>query len=603
MSSLSPPPFVSSDASQGTRLSTFTRRHVDQLAAFSATTPLRTIAHIDLDAFYAQCEMVRLGVADDQPLAVQQWQALIAVNYPARPFGVGRHITASEAKKLCPDIILQHVATWKEGDETWAYREGSDVKTHKVSLDPYRIESKKIFSVIKETLPPAPVQRVEKAGIDEAFADLSSQVHSILTQRYPVLQRSANDDPDARLPLPPPMALEWASDSLVEPERRDSEIDDPDWDDVCLSIAAEIVREVRTRIRQRLGYTCSAGIARNKMLAKLGSGYHKPNGQTVIRNRAAQRFLCEFKVTKIRNLGGKLGDEVVSMFQTDSVRDLLDISLDRLKRLGDGPGTWVWEAIRGIDSSEVSSRTEIKSMLSAKSFQPSINSLEQAVKWLEIFVADLHGRCSDEGVLENRRRPKTMSVSHRQGGQSRSKRCAIPLVGAVTESRLLELAKHLLAQLVAEGRAWPCSHLSITLGGFEDLISGNMGIDGFVLAGRSGTPADESANEHPAGKRKRPSLDAEDTEPDGDDGPRDHPGERSRYRQEGTFRCGRCNKHLANEARMEHEDWHYAKDLEQQLRREPSATRKNESQEQPGKKQPQKRPPLSNGQQRLTFQR
>jgi DNA polymerase eta len=31
------------------------------------------IAHVDLDAFYAQCEMVRLGVAKDQPLAVQQW--------------------------------------------------------------------------------------------------------------------------------------------------------------------------------------------------------------------------------------------------------------------------------------------------------------------------------------------------------------------------------------------------------------------------------------------------------------------------------------------------------------------------------------------------
>jgi nucleotidyltransferase/DNA polymerase involved in DNA repair len=33
------------------------------------------IAHIDLDAFYAQCEMVRLGVPEDKPLAVQQWYA------------------------------------------------------------------------------------------------------------------------------------------------------------------------------------------------------------------------------------------------------------------------------------------------------------------------------------------------------------------------------------------------------------------------------------------------------------------------------------------------------------------------------------------------
>jgi DNA polymerase eta len=43
------------------------------LATYSVTTPLRVIAHIDLDAFYAQCEMIRLGVAEDKPLAVQQW--------------------------------------------------------------------------------------------------------------------------------------------------------------------------------------------------------------------------------------------------------------------------------------------------------------------------------------------------------------------------------------------------------------------------------------------------------------------------------------------------------------------------------------------------
>lgn len=43
------------------------------MASYIPTTPLRVVAHIDLDAFYAQCEMVRLGVAEDVPLAVQQW--------------------------------------------------------------------------------------------------------------------------------------------------------------------------------------------------------------------------------------------------------------------------------------------------------------------------------------------------------------------------------------------------------------------------------------------------------------------------------------------------------------------------------------------------
>lgn len=53
------------------RKSKFTFRHLSQLALSSTACPLRVIAHIDLDAFYAQCEGVRLGIAEDQPLAVQ----------------------------------------------------------------------------------------------------------------------------------------------------------------------------------------------------------------------------------------------------------------------------------------------------------------------------------------------------------------------------------------------------------------------------------------------------------------------------------------------------------------------------------------------------
>lgn len=54
------------------RKSRFTFKHLSQLSASSTSCPLRVIALIDLDAFYAQCEMVRLGVPLDTPLAVQQ---------------------------------------------------------------------------------------------------------------------------------------------------------------------------------------------------------------------------------------------------------------------------------------------------------------------------------------------------------------------------------------------------------------------------------------------------------------------------------------------------------------------------------------------------
>jgi DNA polymerase eta len=465
--------------------SKFTYKQLHQLKSYSPQTPLRIIAHVDLDAFYAQCETVRLGLDPSLPLAVQQWQGLIAINYPARAFGLSRHVTSTEAIKQCPDLILQHVATWKEGDEKWAYHEDSfkNMATHKVSLDPYRMECRRILKCIKSSLPEKD-QRVEKASIDEVFMDLSAQVHTILLERYPELRGPAPyDDPTERLPKVPTTVLDWAADALVETGEEDGEDRDPDWDDVCMVIASEIVRDVRKSIKDTLGYTCSGGVAKNKMLAKLGSGYKKPNQQTVIRNRAIKHFLSDMKFTKIRMLGGKLGDEVVAMFGTDKVKDLVEQPLDQLKKLGDDTGSWLYNIIRGEDNSEVNPRTQIKSMLSAKSFRPAINSFEQGVRWLRIFVADIFSRCVEEGVLENKRRPKTINLHHRQGAQTRSRQAPIPQGKPLSEATLFDLAKNLLAQVIVDGRAWPCANLSLSVGGFEDGITNNKGIGGFLVRG------------------------------------------------------------------------------------------------------------------------
>lgn len=64
------------------RKSRFTFKQLSQLALSSTTSPLRVIAHIDLDAFYAQCEGVRLGIAEDQPLAVQVLRKKPVLVYP-----------------------------------------------------------------------------------------------------------------------------------------------------------------------------------------------------------------------------------------------------------------------------------------------------------------------------------------------------------------------------------------------------------------------------------------------------------------------------------------------------------------------------------------
>ena len=94
--------------------------------------PLRVIALCDSDAFYAACEQVRLGVDPSRPLVVRQWDALIAVNYPARTFGITRMSSWRDALKKCPELTVVHVATYKEGDNAPGYWDNPDTATHKV---------------------------------------------------------------------------------------------------------------------------------------------------------------------------------------------------------------------------------------------------------------------------------------------------------------------------------------------------------------------------------------------------------------------------------------------------------------------------------------
>lgn len=115
--------------------------------------PLRVIALCDSDAFYAACEQVRLNIDPSLPLVVLQWDSLIAVNYPARKFDISRMCKVWEAKKKCPNLVIVHVATLREGDTEPGYWENPDTHTHKVSLDHYRRESMKIIQLFKDGLP------------------------------------------------------------------------------------------------------------------------------------------------------------------------------------------------------------------------------------------------------------------------------------------------------------------------------------------------------------------------------------------------------------------------------------------------------------------
>lgn len=204
----------------------------------------RVIALIDLDCFYAQVESVRHGYPEDQPLAVQQWQSLIAVNYAARKFGINRMDSVLVAKNKCPDLILVHTETLDD---------------KKISLRPYREASQQILSIFQRFC-----KRIERASIDEAFFDLSDEA------RMRMKQNRTSDVSDCTTQCNDhSVGMELQS---IDPDWRASEVIGLDQSafqtesERLLFFGSQIVAEIRTLVKKELGYTCSAGISHSKMV-------------------------------------------------------------------------------------------------------------------------------------------------------------------------------------------------------------------------------------------------------------------------------------------------------------------------------------------------
>lgn len=79
-----------------------------------------------------------------------------------------------------------------------------------------------------------------------------------------------------------------------------------------------------------LGYKCSAGIAHNKILAKLVCGLHKPNKQTILPQESVPKLYKELPLKKIPGLGGKFGISISDKLNISKIGELIVFSEKQL---------------------------------------------------------------------------------------------------------------------------------------------------------------------------------------------------------------------------------------------------------------------------------
>lgn len=196
-------------------------------------------------------------------------------------------------------------------------------------------------------------------------------------------------------------------------------------DEYRLYLGAKIAQQIRAKVFEETGYTCTAGIAHNKMLAKIASGMNKPNKQTVVPFSAVRGLLDSLPLTKVRHLGGKLGQLVKEKLGAKLAGDLLQYPLGHLvAHFGEETGVWLWNVTRGNLVEKITPRSKVKSMASAKQF-PAISDMESIKKWMTILASELVERLFEE-LEETNRWPKTLRV---QAGATvaKSKSCPMPL--------------------------------------------------------------------------------------------------------------------------------------------------------------------------------
>jgi len=525
----------------------------------------RTVLHVDLDAFYAQVEMVRCGIPAEQPLCVQQWQGLIAVNYPARAKGIKRHCTVTDALALCPELKLVHVATYVAGSHVPDYYPNPTYQTHKVSLKPYRDASGKIFGIIERFVPPSQ-GTVERASIDEAYAELTEIINKRIAARFASFD--VEDEAAAERAVANWEALEneeegpevtWNRNTYVvglpEPDAdAGSQDEEPrrtrGWHDLQLHEAATLVSEIRETIRTELGYTCSAGIGSNKMLAKLVSALNKPDKQTALRHASVLDFMRDLPFTKIRNLGGKFGEKVEAVYGAKSVSDLWKHSREELQaKFGPENGSWLFDAVRGINTDEVVKRTKSQTLLSAKSFRPPLTNIGEIQHWLSVFGWEIYERISED-FEANGRWAKNMVMHIKSSSLDKSRSCAFPprhmCDGDAIAARALEMIKS-----EGEAKCFPLFHCSLQAGGlFGDKGSGN--IEKFF--------GKKVEGEEPTRDERAGSDEETMAEVDGEEEQTGLPP------AEPTFTCSKCSKAIPESQQAEHEDYHFALDLSKESR-------------------------------------
>ena len=124
---------------------------------------MRKIIHIDMDAFYASVELKDHPELKDLPVVISSHHpraVIAAASYPARKFGLRSAMSMSQAKKLCPQVLVIEP-----------------------NFEKYRAVSTQIHQIFQRY-----THIIEPLSLDEAYSDVTENLKNILSATEVAIQ-------------------------------------------------------------------------------------------------------------------------------------------------------------------------------------------------------------------------------------------------------------------------------------------------------------------------------------------------------------------------------------------------------------------------------
>ena len=162
---------------------------------------------------------------------------------------------------------------------------------------------------------------------------------------------------------------------LVEPLSLDEaylDVTENAWGE---TLGMTVARRLKERVRQETRLTASAGVAPNKFLAKIASGWKKPDGLTVIAPERVEPFLQQLPVDALWGVGPVTAGKL----RARGIERLVDVRSADPSVLRETVGSladWLLQLAHGMDDRPVTPHREAKSSGSENTYPTDLTDID-----------------------------------------------------------------------------------------------------------------------------------------------------------------------------------------------------------------------------------